>query len=170
MTQSLRLLLRSLTVGRFYNVVSVAGLAVAIAAVILVSALLQHEYAYEKNYSASDRIYRLNWIDTGTGDRFATMFNPFSPQFAAETAEVAHAARVGTYDVLLERAAKSGNRALSNIELVAFADPDFFKVFDLSFASGDAETALALPNSLVVTRAACDNVQPVLAAIRCRNR
>jgi putative ABC transport system permease protein len=49
--------------------------------------------------------------------------------------------------------------------LVAFADPDFFKVFDLSFTSGDAETALALPNSLVVTRAAAEKYFPGESAI-----
>ncbi len=165
MKQSLTLLLRSLTVGRFYSLISVAGLAVAIAAVILVSALLQHEYAYEQDYTASDRIVRLNWINSGTGDRFATMFNPFSPQFAAETPEITHATRVGTFDVLLERDAISGNRALSNIELVAFADPDFFRIFDLTFTSGDASTALASPNSLVLTRAAAEKYFPGESAV-----
>ena len=165
MTQSITLLLRSVTIGRFYSLISVIGLAIAIAAVILVSALLQHETAYEKNYAASDRIYRLNWISGGTGDRFATMFNPFSPQFAAETADVARAARVGTFDVLLEREAISGARGISNFELVAFADPDFFRIFDLQFTSGDPETALTSLNSLVLTRAAAEKYFPGESAL-----
>ena len=94
MPQSLTLLFRSILVGRFYSLISVIGLAIAIAAVILVSALLQHEYAYEKAYSLSDRIYRLNWISTGTGDRFATMFNPFSVHLADDAAEIEQATRI----------------------------------------------------------------------------
>jgi len=156
MTQGFTLLMRSILVGRFYSVISVLGLAIAIAAVILVSALLQHEYAYEKNYSASDRIYRLNWISSGTGDRFATMFNPFSVQLADDAAEVEFATRVGTFEVLLDRDAVSSGQGLSGFELVAFADPGFFNVFDLRFVSGDAETALASPASLVLTKSAAE--------------
>ena len=165
MTQSITLLLRSVTIGRFYSLVSVVGLAIAIASVILVSALLQHETAYDKSYSAADRIYRLNWINSGTGDRFATMFNPFSPQFAAETAEITHAARVGTFDVLLEKESVSESRGISNFELVAFVDPDFFRIFDFEFASGDAETALTSLNSLVLTRAAAEKYFPGESAL-----
>ena len=77
MGQSINLVFRSIIKGWFYSAISVAGLSIAIAVVILVSALLQHEMAYEKHYSASERIYRLNWVNGGTGDRFATFFNPF---------------------------------------------------------------------------------------------
>ena len=48
MPLSLTLLLRSIQAGRFYSFVSVAGLAVAIAAVILVGALAKHELSYEE--------------------------------------------------------------------------------------------------------------------------
>ena len=160
-----KLVLRSILKGRYYSLVSVAGLAIAIAAVILVSALVQHENAYEKNYSASDRIYRLNWINGGTGDRFATMFNPFSPPFAAETPEVAFATRVGTFELLLERSTENRgqrpiNQTIASFELLAFADPDFFPVFDLEFTTGNPETALTSPNSLVLTRAAAEKYFP----------
>ena len=165
MTPSITLLLRSVMIGRFYSLISVIGLAIAIAAVILVSALLQHETAYEKNYTAADRIYRLNWINGGTGDRFATMFNPFSPQFAAETAEITHAARVGTFDVLLEKESVSGSRGISNFELVAFVDPDFFRLFDLEFMTGDADTALTSLHSVVLTQAAAEKYFPGESAL-----
>ena len=160
MSQGITLLLRSVMIGRFYNLVSVIGLAVAIAAVILVSALLQHETAYEKNFSAADRVYRLNWINNGTGDRFATMFNPFSPQFAAATPDVQYATRVGTFEVLLQKEAADGNRGFGNLELIAFVDPDFFRIFDLSTAIGDTEIALTSRNSIVLTRAAAEKYFP----------
>ncbi len=160
MTQSLTLLLRSILVGRFYSLVSVLGLAIAIAGVILVGALLQHEYAYEKNYSASDRIYRLNWISSGTGDRFATMFNPFSEQLADNATGIEYATRVGTYEVLLEKDMISPGHGMSGFEQFAFADPNFFNVFDLRFVSGDPETALAAPGSLVLTESAAEKYFP----------
>ena len=146
MPQAITLIFRSIQAGRFYSFVSVAGLAVAIAAVVLTGALAQHELAYEKHYAAADRIYRLNWINSGTGDRFATMFNPFSPPLAEETTEIEAATRVGTYEVLLEREADAAGNRLSNFELVAFADATFFEVFDFDFVAGDPATVIGSPN------------------------
>lgn len=160
MTQGLSLLMRSVLVGRFYSLISVFGLAIAIAAVILVSALLEHEYAYEDHYSASDRIYRLNWISHSTGDRFATMFNPFSEQLDDDAVEIEVATRVGTYEVLLDRSSIAEGEGPSGFELAAFADPTFFEVFDLRFLSGDAESALSLPGSLVLTQSAVEKYFP----------
>ena len=165
MTQGLNLLMRSVLVGRFYSLISVLGLAIAIAAVVLVSALLTHEYAYEENYSAADRVYRLNWISSSTGDRFATMFNPFSEQLADDAAEVEIATRVGTFEVLLDRTTLAAGEGPSGFELVAFADPSFFNVFDLQFVSGDAESALSLPGSLVLTESAAEKYFPAEAAV-----
>jgi putative ABC transport system permease protein len=159
------LLIRSIQAGRFYNFVSVLGLAIAIAAVILVSALTQHELAYEKVFSTSERIYRLNWINGGTGDRFATMFNPFSPPLAETTVEIESATRVGTFEILLQRGSGPAGDQLSNFELVGFVDPDFFRIFDFEFYAGDAATALNSPNSLVLTRAAADKYFPGESAV-----
>jgi putative ABC transport system permease protein len=164
MSQSLTLLIRSIQAGRFYSFVSIVGLAIAVAAVILVSALTQHELAYEKVFPASERIYRLNWVNGGTGDRFATMFNPFSPPFAEETVEVEAATRVGTFEILMGREIPSGGR-LSNFEMVGFVDPDFFRIFEFEFSAGEATAALVSPNSLVLTRAAADKYFPGESAI-----
>ena len=164
MPQGLTLILRSIQAGRFYSVVSVTGLAIALAAAILVAALTQHELAYEKHYAAADRIYRLNWINSGTGDRFATMFNPFSPPLAAETVEVEAATRVGTFEILLGREAAGGSM-LSGFELAGFVDPDFFGIFDFEFVAGDPGTALGSPNSLVLTAAAAAKYFPGESAI-----
>jgi len=159
MPQGLTLILRSIQAGRFYSFVSVIGLAIAIAAVILVSALTRHELAYEQHYAASERIYRLNWINSGTGDRFATMFNPFAPPLAEETVEIEAATRVGAFEILLGRETPAGG-LLNNFELVGFVDPDFFRIFDFDFVSGNPEAALGSPNALVLTQAAADKYFP----------
>lgn len=165
MPQALTLILRSIQAGRFYSFVSVAGLSIAIAAIVLVGALLQHELAYEKGFSDSDRIYRLNWVNGGTGDRFATMFNPFSPPLADQTDEIEAAARVGIFEVLLDKGEGDPGSRLSSFEQMAFADPDYFRIFDFTFLSGDPANALATPNSLVLTQAAAEKYFPGEAAV-----
>lgn len=165
MNQSLMLLLRSIQVGRFYSLISIIGLAIAIAAVILVGALLHHEYAYEKNFAEHSRIYRLNWISGGTGDRFATMFNPFSRQLADNVGEVELATRVGAFEVLVERESAPAAQGLSGFELVAFADPEFFQVFDFRVLSGDTGSALASPGAVVLTESAAEKYFPGESAL-----
>ena len=103
-------------------------------------------------------------MNSGTGDRFATMFNPFSPPFAEETAEIEAATRIGIFDVLLARGAGDPG-ATSSFEQVGFADPQFFSIFDFDFESGNPATALESPDSLVLSRAAADKYFPGESAI-----
>ena len=165
MPQGLTLIIRSIQAGRFYSIVSVAGLAIAIAAVILVSALTRHELAYEQHFSNVDRIYRLNWINGGTGDRFATMFNPFSPPLAEQTVEIEAATRAGAFEILLGRDDPAAGNRVNNFELVGFVDPDFFAIFDFGFTAGEPGTALNTPNAIVITQAAADKYFPGESAL-----
>ena len=95
MRQQLKLAIRSIVHGRIYTLVSLAGLSIAIAVVLLVALLIQRESSFDRGFSNAEHIYRVVWQNMGTGDRFATMFNPFSPQMKIEFEEVEEAARLG---------------------------------------------------------------------------
>jgi len=154
--QSLNIILRSIWKGKFYSLVSVLGLAVAIASVILVATLIRHETSFEDNFTKADQIYRLTWENPATGDRFATMFNPFSPQMVIDFPEVEEAARVATSRLMFKRPGDSSGEVFENFEDLAFADPSFFSVFNFDFIAGSPETALVEPGSIVLTQAAAE--------------
>ena len=156
MTQQLNLIFRSILKGKFYSLVSILGLAVAIASVILVATLLRQELSFEENFSKADQIYRLTWENPATGDRFATMFNPFSPQMVIDFPEVVEAARVGTSRLLFKRPGNTPGEDIKNFEDMAFVDPTFFSVFDFDFIAGDPKTVLYQPGSIVLTQAAAE--------------
>jgi len=154
--QTLNIIFRSIWKGKFYSLVSVLGLAVAIASVILVATLIRQETSFEDNFTKAERIFRLTWENPETGDRFATMFNPFSPQMVIDFPEVLDAARVGTSKLLFERPGRTTAEGLKSFEDMAFVDPSFFNIFDFDFVAGDPETALVEPGSIVLTRAGAE--------------
>lgn len=154
--QTLNIIIRSIWRGKFYSLVSVIGLAVAIASVIMVSTLIRQETSFEDNFTKADQIYRLTWENPATGDKFATMFNPFSPQMVIDFPEVEDAARIATANLMFEKSGTASGKTFKNFEDLAFAEPSFFSVFNFDFVAGDPRTALLEPGSIVLTQAAAE--------------
>ena len=154
MNQQLRIALRSIVKGRYYSLLSVAGLAIAITVVLLVALLVQHETSFDRGFARADSIYRVTWENTGTGDRFATMFNIFSQQMKIDFDEVEEVARLGVFELTLQRSGDS-----IRYENIAMVDPVFFSLFDFEFLSGGPES-LVQPNSIVMTRAGAERYFP----------
>ena len=147
MSQALTIALRSIVKGRYYSLVSVAGLSIAITVALLVALLVQHETSYDRGFARADSIYRVTWQDTGTGDRFATMFNIFSQQMKIDFEEVEEVARLGVFEQTLQRSDQdpSSGPAAVRYHNIAMVDPTFFSLFDLDFISG-GPGSLAQPN------------------------
>jgi putative ABC transport system permease protein len=157
LSQLFTLALRAILTGRFYSLVSILGLSIAISATLLVALLIRHEIQYDRQFTKADSIYRLTWENIGTGDRFATMFNPFSPQMKLEFDEVLEVARLGIYELTLQSTRSSASQA--SYESLAMVDPAFFRLFDFDFLAGSADS-LNQPNSIVMTRAAAEKYFP----------
>ena len=62
MSQQLSIALRSIITGRYYSLVSVAGLAIAITVVLLVALLVRHETSFGHGFAKADSIYRVRNI------------------------------------------------------------------------------------------------------------
>ena len=154
MSQQLSIALRSIIKGRYYSLVSVAGLAIAITVVLLVALLIRHETSFDHGFARADSIYRVTWENTGTGDRFATMFNIFSQQMKIDFDEVEEVARLGVFELTLQHGGDS-----IRYENIAMVDPAFFSLFDFEFVSGGPESLLQ-PNSILMTRAGAERYFP----------
>lgn len=161
MNQSLTIAFRSIIKARFYSLVSVLGLGIAIAVVLLVALLVKHETSFDRAHVNADSIYRISWTDTGTGDRFATAFNPISPQMKTDFQEVEEAARLGVFEFSLQRTADNGvaDSASVRFENIAMVDPEFFSLFDFDFLSGGPES-LSQPDTIVLTQAGASHYFP----------
>jgi putative ABC transport system permease protein len=133
-----------------FSLINVAGLAVGMAACILILLWVQDELDYDRFHSNADQIYRINSEDTSGGKSFVLAGSPapLGQALVDEVPEVTQACRVqagwGRWDIHL------GDSHFLH-EYLAAVDPSFFEIFRFPFISGDPKTALTDRHSIVLT-------------------
>jgi putative ABC transport system permease protein len=131
-----------------YSLINIAGLAVGLAACLLILLWVRDELSYDKHHEKADRIYKLAMSEEIGGVSSALAVAPFpaAPAFAAETPEVE------TYARLLRGAPLAAIEGRKfDLTDIYFTDPGFFDIFSHAFLAGDSQTALASPGALVLT-------------------
>lgn len=144
---------RNLTKHVGYSVINIGGLALGIASCILILLYVQDELAFDTDHPESERIYRIveQRIEEGQADRhLALAMGPFAPALKAEFPEVVESVRMLDRNSLgrfaIQRGASGfyeGNHLIT--------EPSFFQVFHAPLLQGNPETALAEPNTVVLT-------------------
>jgi len=140
---------RNLLRQKFYTALNVAGLTLGVAGCLLIFMFVQNELSYDKFHAKGDRIFRLLRDNYMSGNLTSTPYTsgPYAPTLAADFPEDIQAAvRVMANNALVTYGDKSFNE-----DRFYFTDPDFFKVFSFRLLKGDPQTALADPNTLVIT-------------------
>ncbi len=148
----LTIALRNLVRYKTYTAINALGLAMGIAFCLLTFLYVRHEWTYDQFHEKSDRIFRLGMSggmfggrDNAIGVRLSDQIGPLMreniPQFA-------HVVRIHerTVKVSLD------NNTFEVKSL--FTDEDFFQLFTFPLIHGDPKTALANPNSIVLTQSA----------------
>jgi putative ABC transport system permease protein len=143
-----KIALRKVRRQKAYSIINVAGLAVGLAACLLILRWVKDELSYDNYHEKADRIYRLAESETFGGVSARLAVAPFvsAPTFAAEIPEVEAYARLLRAAPL---AVVEGRRF--DLSDIYYTDPGFFDVFTHMFLAGDRETALDAPGSLVLT-------------------
>jgi len=146
--------IRNLRKRKFYTLLNVLGLATSIAFSFLLWLYVQDQRAYDKHYSKSDRIYRVN-ADFNMNDKrdiYSNAPRPMAPTLKSQYPEVEEAIRVRGVNGLNNH---TGTLVLDDKKIKTdeffIADSTFFSVFDYEFIMGNPETALDHPNSLVLS-------------------
>lgn len=143
---------RNLSKRKLYTGINILGLTIAIVSFLAISLYIYHELSYDKMYTDSERIYKFNQEFVSGGESQVVGMTPsmLVPTLTAEVPEV----EVGTlvFDLSIFSSvmidAGEGNQEESKF---AFADENFFKVFDLEMISGMPNLALTEPNQIVLT-------------------
>ncbi len=144
--------LRNLIKRKLYTGINILGLTIAIVSFLAISLYIYHEWNYDRMYSDYDRIYKINQdFRMGEDSKLVgTTPSLLIPTILDEIPEV----ETGTIvfdvsifsSVLINRG--EGNQEESKF---AYADQNFFEVFDFHLIHGDAKKALVEPNQLVLT-------------------
>ncbi len=138
--------IRELRTGRSFGLVNIFGLAVGIAASLLIGLYIHDEWSHDRAIPGAHSIYRVVSDETGANgpDKLAYVHMPLLgalPEGTIGTRYFPYPSLLSTEDGISVQE-----------ERFVFADSSFLQVFDFSFVSGDPARALQIPNSLVVTR------------------
>lgn len=141
--------IRNLRKHSFYSFINVAGLSIGLAICFIIILFVINEVSYDKHFAYADRIYRINSEIKFGGNHYNMLYAPpvMASTLATEYPEVEAAIR------FRERGSYLVKRTIENIkeDHVIWTDKDFFKVFAVPVIAGNAETALAEPNSIAIS-------------------
>lgn len=147
---------RNMAKQKLYSTINILGLAVGMAAFILIFLYIQHELSYDKFYLKSDRIYRVFMQQPGNqylgSDYFALTPAPLASTLIREVPEVSVATSVRRLTALITKDQKH------IYERGLLADENFFEVFSHSLIEGTPENALKLKESIILTESAASRL------------
>ncbi len=149
----LRTAFRSLLRHRFFSVINVFGLAVAMALSMCIIMLVADQMQYDRYNTKADRIYRINSVPIGPGgeewSEQSTSAMPLRHALLNDYTGVEKAVRIkrGFGNIWLE--------LVQNVNIPVagyFADPEILEMFGYELEYGDPATALVDPYSVVLTK------------------
>ncbi len=149
----LTIALRNLWKFKQITFINIFGLAVGMAACILILLFVQNELSYDRYHENADRVYRMSreWRNTDgeTSLHLGHVAPPFAPLLKNDFPEIIqHAVRLLSDNPLITY--EAGDKLIVEDNFF-FADSDIFDVFTFPMVAGNPETALQEPNSLVIT-------------------
>ncbi|MFP4093631.1 MAG: ABC transporter permease [Cyclobacteriaceae bacterium] len=130
--------------------INIAGLSIGLACCIFIYLHVAEELSYDSFQAAGDRIYRVLRISSidGTDNRVGVTAAQYGPALASDfEGQIRESCRVGLSEALLDY---QGRRFVE--EQFYLTDPNFLEMFSLELEKGNVQTALAKPNSLVLTQ------------------
>ncbi len=145
----LKIAWRSLLKNKGLFAINTTGLAIGIAACLVIMLFVIDELSYDRYNEKADQIVRvvLKGKVNGESIKEAVVMAPVAETLLNDFPEVEQATRLrnfGNQLVIYGNKRYRENRS-------AFVDPNFFDVFTLPFIKGDPSTALQEPNTIVLT-------------------
>jgi putative ABC transport system permease protein len=143
--------IRNLTRQKFYTTINISGLAIGLAACLLIVGYVNNELSFEHCHRNLDRIYRVE-CRYGTGDSqflTASIMPAVGPAIEQDFPEVEHAVRIRK---LWTVPIKWMDDGISEEREVLAAEPDLLNIFTLPLKEGNPRTALGAPFSVIISK------------------
>ena len=141
---------RNLKKHKGHSLINILGLAIGMAASLLIFLYVQRELSYDRFHAKADRIHRVLLLDKsmGVSNTYAGItFVAMAPEIPTDIPEVEEAVRIMGRGRQLIKV----DEQRFYTERMAFADPSIFKIFDFRLKAGTAATALEEPYTAVIT-------------------
>lgn len=144
---------RVLKKNRLYTILNVVGLTMGISGFLMIMLFIQDEVNYDRFYPNSESVFRItsHWGDYSTSS-YATAPPSLGPRIQSDIPEVEAVTRLLKWnDFTIQPGSGQSKDQVFREENVFYAEPNFFKVFDLNLLAGNKETALADSKNVVIT-------------------
>lgn len=143
---------RSLTKKKGFSAINITGLAIGMAAALLILTYVAFEYSYDNMHRNQDRIFRVEarFYENGElTDDWASSSAGYVPAMKRNMAGIEDVTRVGSL-YYPEQIVKY-NELLYRETGIGYAEANFFNFFDFKLLKGDKNTCLEGPNKVVIT-------------------
>jgi putative ABC transport system permease protein len=141
--------LRNFTRHKLYSFINIAGLAVALTCAIFIILFVRDQLSYDKWIPDSANLYRaeLTWHVPGRAPwRLAQAPFPLLRAMQEQIPEI----KATTHMMKETMTVTAGDRQF--VETIMAVDPNFFRIIKLPLAEGDAASALAQPESIILSQ------------------
>lgn len=148
-----------------FTLINIAGMAIGIAAFIVISGYAHYERSYDRMLGNADSIYRVEsrfYKGDQLTDDWATSTNGYATAMKKDFQEIAEFTRISWYNS--ERVVRNGEVRQREAH-VCFADSNFFRFFHYPLLAGDPSTILKEPNTLVLSRSAAKKYFGTVSAV-----
>src|ERR1700749_727584 len=146
---------RNLVRNKSYAAINIIGLAIGIAACLLIFLVVTFETSFDNFHTKKDHIYRvISTVPPSNGGGFISgVPAPVADGLRAEYPQLKGVVNVfqsgGSHFTVGDN---SSNIKKFKEDDTFFIDPQFFDMFDFAWLAGDKKTALNEPNSVVLTQ------------------
>jgi ABC-type antimicrobial peptide transport system permease subunit len=140
---------RNITKHKATTFINVTGLAIGLAASLLILLWVQNELSFDKFNLNGKNIYRVEEDQFYSGERYHVTVTPHpsGPVWKQKIPEIKEQSRINRLQRLLF---KQGDKVFFESAVVA-ADSGLFRMFTMPLITGDPEKALTAPHSIVLT-------------------
>jgi len=168
----LKIAFRNLRKDKIYSIVNLLGLSIGMACTILLFLFINDELSYDTHHPYADRTYRVasHFNMMGRAYNVAVAPAPLGKTFVAEYPEVEKFARFRNRG---SQILSYGNKSFKENKAI-FADNSILEIFTVNLLTGNKETALKEPNTLILSektaRKYFGNDNPIGETIKIANK
>jgi len=163
---------RNLWKNKIYSAINISGLAIGMAACIMILLFVSYERSFDNFHSKN--IYRLNEVQKFEGmvsaQKVALTMFPMGPTLKQDFPEIKNFTRI---NAIGKTPLNYGEKKIF-VKRICFVDSVFFDMFDFPLLNGDRRSALEKKNSIVLTKSAAEmffgKEDPVGKTLETKNR
>jgi putative ABC transport system permease protein len=146
---SAKLIARNLLQSKSNTIINILGLTVSFTCAFAIISWVKNEFSYDRHFPESDRIYRLTFETTFSGNRlhFARCWEKWISQMPGDFPQIEELVRLRPYR---HTALKIGENRFYSDRVFA-TDSNFFKIFGIEMLKGDPKLTLNEPYTAIIS-------------------